>query len=356
MLDLDDARRRFGWALTDEDRARLPYYDALTRALADDETGLTLLAEVRVEQRNPMLILASLHLLALEGDPILAPLYDAVRDGDGGDPGAWAARVLAVARSEPDAVRAHLHRATQTNEPGRSAILQFAIPLAATGAREVNVVELGTSAGINLHFDRFPVAPVDGDDPLTLVCEDRGPVDRSTPLPRVAARVGVDLEPLDLNRRDDQLWLLACLWPEEPRRAARLRAIIERRPTWPAVTILAGDALARLDDALALTTPGVPTVVIDTWFAPYLEEDAQREMHRRLAGLCASGAVSWVSVELPVAVRWPEPAHRTEAPNTGATEVVVTRAHGEPEHVGWCHHHGRWLLVDGPLGGGQTAQ
>ena len=350
MPDLDDARRRYGWALTDEDRVRLPYYDALTRALAADETGLTLLAEVRAEQRNPMLVLAALHLLALEGDPALAPLYGAVRDGGGGDPAAWAGAVVGVARAEPDLVRSHLHRATQTNEPGRSAVLQAVVPRAAPGASAINLVELGASAGINLHFDQFPVAAVDGDDPLTLVCEDRGPVDRSAPLPGVAARVGVDLEPLDLSDRDDQLWLLACLWPEEPRRAARLRAIIERRPSWPPVTVLAGDALERLDDALALCDPRYPTVVVDTWFAPYLPDDAQDEMHRRLSALCASGAAGWVSVELPVALRWPAPADRTEPPNVGATEVVVARVGGAPEHVGWCHHHGRWLLVDGPTG------
>jgi hypothetical protein len=63
-LDLEDARRRYHFAFNDEDRARVPFYGALLRALERDGQALTLLAEVRVEQRNAMLILASLHLAA----------------------------------------------------------------------------------------------------------------------------------------------------------------------------------------------------------------------------------------------------------------------------------------------------
>jgi hypothetical protein len=346
-LDLADARRRYGWALTPEDQERLPFYAALMRAFADSDTALRLLAGVRVEQRNPMLVFAALHLLALEGHPVLGPLYDDVRHGREADLATRVATVIGVVDDEPDLVRAQLHRSTQTNEPGRSAVLRAVLPVAAAGATRVNLVDVGTSAGVNLFLDRFPVAAHDDANPLTLVCEDTGPVDREGALPEIVSRTGIDLHPLDLTNPDDQRWLEACVWPEERRRFERMDAIIRARASWPPVTILQGDALARLDDAVAHGQPGATTVVMNTWFAAYLPREAQARYYERVTGLCAGGDVAWISIELPVLMTWPAASSTTPPPQEGATQVVVTRPGEDPAHYGWCHHHGRWLVRDG---------
>ena len=218
-LDLEDARRRYHVSFTAEDHSRLPFYSALIVALENDVVAQELLAGVRVEQRNPMLVLASLHLAALRGHPLLAPIYSDARHGTLSDPAAAARDVVTVLNAEPALVRDELNRSTQTNEPGRSAVFQAVIALIAVrGYPSINVVDVGTSAGINLHFDQFPVREIDDDNPLTLVCRDETPVDRSLPLPDVVSRVGIDPSPLDLSVDDDRLWLEACLWPEEPRR------------------------------------------------------------------------------------------------------------------------------------------
>ncbi|MFI5036170.1 MAG: DUF2332 family protein [Acidimicrobiales bacterium] len=346
-LDLADARKRYGGALTPEDQARLPFYAGLVHAFQEDETALRLLAEVRAEQRNPMLVLAALHLLALEGHAVLGPLYEDVRHGRLTSTARMVDVVTAVLRTDADLVRAELHRSTQTNEPGRSAVLRAALPYAVPGVRRVNLVDVGTSAGVNLYLDQFPVAPVDDGNPLTLVCEDVGPIDRSRALPTIVSRTGVDLHPLDLAEPDDQRWLEACVWPEERRRFERMEAIIRARPTWPTVKIIAGDALERLDEALDFGEPRVTTVVMNTWFAAYLTREAQAAYFARLTERCAEGTVAWISIELPVAVNWPSPRGSTPAPQVGATQVMVTPPGGRPTHFGWCHHHGRWLIRDG---------
>jgi hypothetical protein len=355
-LDLDDARRRYGWALTAEDQDRLPFYAGLVHAFEDDHTALELLAEVRVEQRNPMLVLAALHLLALEGHPILGPLYTDVRHGTPRPVDALVATVIAVVHDEPELVRAQMHRSTQTNEAGRSAVLQPALRYVAAGSGRVNLVDIGTSAGVNLYLDCYGVAAEDSEDPLTLVCEDTGPVDRTGLLPFIVSRTGVDLNPLDLANPSDQRWLEACVWPEERRRFERMEAIVSARASWPAVTILAGDALDQLDGALARGEDGTLTVVMNTWFAAYLSRDAQVEYHARLVEACAKGSVAWISIELPVAVAWPSPPGSTDPPRVGATQVVVTRPGGAPEHYGWCHHHGRWLTHDARGHGATTTR
>lgn len=349
VLDLEDARRRYHFSFTREDHERLPFYSALMIALESDVLAQEMLASVRVEQRNPMLVLASLHLAALRGHPVLAPIYLNARHGVIGDPERAAREVIDVVNAEPEVVRSELHRSTQTNEPGRSAVFQSVIALIAQrGHSSINLVDVGTSAGINLHFDQFPVRETDDDNPLTLICRDEAPVDRSLPLPEVLSRVGVDPSPLDLSVDEDRLWLQACLWPEEPRRMDRLDAIIKRRPSWPTTTVLRGTAAQRLGDAIALGDPSRVTVVLNSYVAAYFSEEDQMAYFEDLRERCAEGNVAWISLESPYMVNWPTSSRSSEDAKTGATQVLVTLPGEAPRDWGWCHHHGLWTRLDVP--------
>ncbi|HET8990282.1 MAG TPA: DUF2332 domain-containing protein [Acidimicrobiales bacterium] len=340
--DLDDARRRYHFALAPEDLDRLPFYAALLARLEADEAALRLLASVRVEQRNPMLVLAALHRAALLGHPVLGPLYDAIHRGAPIDVGAAADAVVEVVRDEPEVVRTQLWRSTQTNEPGRSAVLQAVVRDLVSPHETLAVVDVGTSAGINLYFDQFPVRARDDGDPLTLVCEDEGEVDRATPLPSVGVRVGIDPYPLDLGDDEDRLWLKACLWPEERRRHERFDAIVARYRTWPVTTLLKGDALDRLDDALELAAGCELRVVMNTWSAIYFTEPERRAYYEALRELGASSNVAWVSIESTL-VAWPDLEEATDERRRGASQVVTSRPGEVPVRWGWCHPHGRWV-------------
>ena len=349
VLDVEDARRRYHFAFTREDHDRLPFYSALMNALEDDLVAQELLAGIRVEQRNPMLVLATLHLAALRGHAMLTPIYRDTRNGAVTDPKDAARRVLAVIHDEPALIRSELHRTTQTNEPGRNAVFQSVIALMARrGFTSINLVDVGTSAGINLHFDQFPVRETDDDDPLTLVCHDETPVDRSLRLPDVHSRVGIDPSPLNLSVDDDRLWLQACLCPEEPRRLARLDAIIAQRPSWPEIKMLQGTAAERLDDALVLGDPSSLTVVINSYVAAYFSEEEQLAYFEDMVDKCANANVAWISLESPFMVKWPTSSTSSESARKGATQVLVTLPGGTPTEWGWCHHHGLWLALDLP--------
>jgi hypothetical protein len=348
-LDLDDAKRRYHFAFTREDHERLPFYSALMTALEGDQTALALLASVRVEQRNPMLILAALHLAALNGHPLLGPIYLDARHGRLGDPVGAAQHVVATLNDEPELVANELHRSTQTNEPGRSAVFQAVIAHIATGRSDVvNIIDVGTSAGINLYFDQFPVQRVDDMNPLTLVCRDETPIDRSLSLPTVTSRVGIDPSPLDLDNEDHRRWLQACLWPEEPRRLARLDAIVKDRPTWPRTTILKGTAADRLSDALDAGHDDVLTIVMNSYVVGYFSEADQLAYFEEITKRCASSNVAWLSLESPFMVQWPTSSRSNELARKGATQVLVTLPGGEPSEWGWCHHHGHWLALNVP--------
>jgi hypothetical protein len=340
-LDLNDARKRYHFAFAPEDYGELPFYSALVATFENDDLALSLLASVRVEQRKPMLILAALQFVGLKGHPVLGPLYEHVRHGQLEDPTGAAARVVEVLHDTPDVVAKELWRSTQTNEPGRSAVLQAVISDLASEASSINVVEVGTSAGINLCFDQFPVRSRDDGNPLTLVCDDLTPIDRARPLPHVHQRVGIDPNPLDLTNDDDQLWLKACLWPEQRRRHERFDAVVAARPTWPRATVMTGTAKERLGDALSLCGDAL-TVVFNTWVAFYLSSDERLEYFSDLAGRCHDGNVAWISIESSLisipGVDVDEAAH-----HRAASQIVVTRSGSSSERWGWCHAHGRWL-------------
>jgi hypothetical protein len=294
-----------------------------------------------------MLILASLHLAALKGHPVLTPIYSRARGGQLHDPSGAATEVLCVVNDEPDTVRRELHRSTQTNEPGRSAVFQAVIALIAKrGHRVINIVDVGTSAGINLYFDRFPVRSHDNENPLTLVCRDDSPIDRSLPLPNVVSRVGVDPSPLDLSIQADRLWLQACYWPEEPRRMGRLDAILAARPSWPTTTVLQGTARERLGDALALGDPSALTIVVNSYALGYFSESDQIAFFDEMTRRCATANVAWISLESPFMVPWATSLTTSEEARMGATQILVTLPGGSPTQWGWCQHHGLWMTLD----------
>lgn len=343
MADLDDARRRYHHALSPEDLERLPFYRALLGELERDEVALGLLASVRVEQRNPMLVLAALHLAALRGHDELGPIYEAAREGVLEDPAGAAARVASVLARDPAIVGDELWRSTQTNEPGRSAVLQAVIGELAARDSSLSVIDVGASAGINLAFDRFPVCAHDDANPLTLVCEDRTPLERSFAWPAIRARVGIDPHPLDLASDDDRLWLKACLWAEERRRHERFDAIVAALPAWPPVTMLAGTANEALDDAFDRAEGASLVVVMNTWVAFYLSSEQRHAYFEAVTRRCADQRVAWVSMESP-AVEWPAVAPAvTSGRRRGASRIVVCEPGSSPREWGWCHPHGRWV-------------
>ncbi|MDE3221888.1 MAG: DUF2332 domain-containing protein [Acidobacteriota bacterium] len=339
-LDLDDARRRYEHALAPEDVARLPFYAALLRRLSQDATALELLASVRVQQRNPMLILAILQWLALGGHPVLGPLYDDVRRGALASVDEAVEVVVVVLREDVTLVSRELGRSTQTNEPGRSAVLRAVLADVARDHPRVNLVEVGCSAGINLHLDRFTVSERESSDPFVVTCHDvNGPLERA--LPSLGRRVGVDPHPLRLTNRDDQRWLKACLWPEEQNRHRRLDAIIDAWPTWEPLDVLRGTAKERLLEALEMTDDAF-TVVVNTWVLFYLSDDEREWYFETVHAAARRGGVASISIESPLVVV-PGVASAQRAHPSGASRIVVAREFALPEEWGWCHPHGRWL-------------
>lgn len=190
-------------------------------------------------------------------------------------------------------------RSLQTNEPLRCAAL---LPALGAIAGPIALLEVGASAGLCLHPDRYSyrydgrpdLDPEGGASPVVL----RAALTGAPPvrMPTVAWRAGIDLAPLNAADPTDRRFLQSLVWPGETGRAARIRAALEVAAADPA-PIVRGDAtdpgvLAALaarapsDATLVITTPGV---------LPHIDRAGRS---RLLTAIRRSGAV-WISLDPP---------------------------------------------------------
>lgn len=97
----------------------------------------------------------------------------------------------------------------------------------------MSLIEIGTSAGLQLLWDKYAYSYNisdktygDVNSPVRIASEIRG--DKTPPfldvIPPVASRLGIDLHLNDLRDPEDRLWLKALIWPEHDDR----RELFER--------------------------------------------------------------------------------------------------------------------------------
>ncbi len=272
LIRIAEGYRGFAQEVADES----PAYSRLAAAVADDVGVLRFVAELPEGKRNPPLLFAALRFLG--GVP-----------ADGAD---LRARVL----GDADRLRATvLARATQTNEPARCTAI---LPALALIDGPLALVEVGTSAGLCLYPDRYSYE-YDGREvgprmAVHLRCTTSGAVPVPARLPEVVARIGVDLNPLDVTEPGDLAWLRSLVWPGpvEADRLARLdaaAAVVAHDPP----TLLPGDLVDRLPDALALVPDGATPVVMHTALLPYVGSTRRAEFVEQVGSL----PVRWVAQE-----------------------------------------------------------
>jgi Uncharacterized protein conserved in bacteria (DUF2332) len=115
-------------------------------------------------------------------------------------------------------------------------------------------------------------------------------------IPEVVARIGIDLDPVDVTDPDDARWLRACLWPDQPERAARLEAEMALAATAPPL-LLQGDAVEVVSDAFARVPADALPVVTTTWALSHFPLESRLRFLYRLDEAAAGRAVAWVSAE-----------------------------------------------------------
>ncbi|HEX3790897.1 MAG TPA: DUF2332 domain-containing protein [Pseudonocardiaceae bacterium] len=325
-----------------------PLYERVALALSASAEALRAIETVPARKRHPTVILAALHDLVLAGRaPALAAAY-ASADGDA----AAGAAIDTLLRLTESVAAIAVRRQPRTDETGRCAVLYPAITEAAhrVGATAVGLIDVGCSAGLNLTVDRVGIAYSNGQSlgdassPVRFRCSVVG--DRPVPLramPEVVARIGVDLDPVDVTDAADARWLRACWWPDQPEAIARLDAELALAAAVPPL-LLCGDAVELLPDAIARVPAAALPVVITTWaLARFPLESRLRFLHR-LDEAAAGRAVAWVSAEgVGVAPAIPTLGDRRASGHSIIGLAVLDQSTLRTEAVGRCWSRGSLL-------------
>lgn len=298
-----------------EARGHSALYDALAMGVAGDAALLALLKDLPVSKQQPNLLFAAARVVC----------------GPATDFADFRQHVLAKA----PAVRAMIEaRRTQTNEPGRCAIL---LPVLVRLHQPLALIEVGASAGLCLIPDHYSYdyngARVGSASAPVFPCLTNEPTPIPTAMPRIVWRAGLDLEPVNLRDPERMAWLEALIWPDQPDRLARFQAAadVARRTS---TRVRRGDLLADLGGLIDEVPNGPTIVVFHSATLAYVRDPADRAAFTAM--LWDKSAV-WISNEAPFV--FPDIAAR--APRPGPPGAFLLAVNGEP--LAWTDPHGAWI-------------
>ena len=278
-----------------------------------------------------------LHALVLAGaDGALLAAYPPNEASD-----AALAEALAEAISRNDGfLHDYLNSAPQTNEVARSGML---LPGFLTIARETGlplaIREIGSSAGLNLVFDRFRYVygeAVWGDEnsPVVLSPEVRGgkPVLLEGDL-RIVSRAGSDISPVDIAGEAERNRLLSYVWADQALRFSRIEAAIGLAKE-AQVSVAKADAADFVRQELANRRDGEAFVLSHSIMWQYMPQSSKDAIHAALEE-AGKGATR----DAPIARLRMEPLG--DAPH--ATLSLTSWPGGDTRRLAKCDFHGRWI-------------
>ena len=277
-MTIEDIARRYRNFATFEAKGRSLQYETLANAIAESETVLTFLEALPAEKQQPNLLLAAARMI--QGAPVDIDELESL-----------------IKRQADDLQTVMRLRATQTNEPGRCAVL---LPLLAQIDGPVALIEGGASAGLCLYPDLYGY-----DYGGQLIGLQTGPIfpcnaSPNTPLPAklpdVVWRSGLDLNPLDITSDDDMTWLELLIWPGMEDRAERLRAAVKTARSDPP-KLIKGDLTTDLQGLINQAPAEATKVVFHTAVLGYIPNDDDRA---DFAAMMLAADAVWISNEHPL--------------------------------------------------------
>ena len=289
----------------------------------------------------PLRFFGGLHALVLAGaDAGLSSIYSGAVT-DRAEIVAILERVLAEHEA---ALMPWLDGPPQTNEPGRSGALVLGlIEVARRHGPKIELLEIGSSAGLNLLIDRYRFdlgGTIAGQDasPVTIRPDWKGPPPPAVPLEIVSIR-GCDVNPMDATDPEVAARLAAYVWPEAPERLTRVRAAIGMMRT-RGVDLVRADAADWIEARLAEPqAAGVMRVLMHSVVWQYLPdlvaERIRTAMKTAGANATPERPLGWVMME-PDRAFGHQNVRMRSWPGSGEWTTLAT-----------SHAHGTWIDSSG---------
>lgn len=289
----------------------------------------------------PLRLAGALHRAVLDGsDAKLAACYAA---------GEIAASDLDSALTRHAALLAqYLQSPPQTNDPQRSAVLLGGFLRLAQlwPGVPLQTCEIGASAGLNLSWDSYAYdfggwqhgEPQTA--PLLLRCRWAGAQPPAL-RPRVVARAGCDVAPLDARNSTDRQRLLSYIWAGQPERLARVTLALDHAAACDIeiVRSAAADFLAaRLQQRNAQKDKPSGFVLYHSIVWQYIARDEQQ---RITATMQQAGATA--TAQAPLAWLRFEPGQARDGADLTLTVWDGSSPQAREERLGAGDYHGRWM-------------
>lgn len=277
-----------------------------------------------------------LHALLLSGaDAELAKIYPPETADD-----------LAIASAIPNALarnEAHLlemlESAPQTNEIARAAmLLPGFLAIARESGLPLELAEIGSSAGLNLLFDRFHYRYGEKDwgvaSPVQLAPDVRGLVLPLSGELRVIDQAGCDIAPIRISDQAQRLRLRAYVWADQRLRLERLDAAISLAAQEQPALVKQG-AAEFLQQRLSARRPDAAFVLFHSIMWQYMPPATRARIVELLeaegAAADAGSPLYWLRME-PLAAGDPY-----------ATLSLTSWPGGTTRALARCDYHGRWI-------------
>ncbi len=325
-----------------------PIYARLCTAIADgltrdSRTGARILDWPGEPTRDalPLRFIGGLHALVQAGkDEPLAAIFR----GEVTDPEAIAAGLNGALVANDETLLPWLDGPPQTNEPGRSgALITGLLEIARRHGPKIELLEIGSSAGLNLLIDRYTF-DLDGlkvgppHSAVTITPAWTGERPPEVAIEFVSVR-GCDVAPLDATDPAVEARLSAYVWAETPLRAERLKRSIAMQRDH-AVDLVKADAADWIEARLAEPqAEGVARVLMHSVVWQYIAPAGQARIE---AAMTAAGAratadrpLGWVAYE----------ADRTV--NRHSLTVRSWPGDGAAKRYATAHPHGAWVEWEG---------
>ncbi len=321
-----------------------PIYAKLCAALADglsreSRTGACILDWPGEPTRDavPLRLIGGLHALVLAGaDSELTVVFA----GDVTDEDAIRDVLQRCLITHDDLLLPWLDGPPQTNDPGRSAALMTGLlEIARRHGPRVELLEIGSSAGLNLMIDRYRfdlggVRMGPSDASLAIEPEWHGEPPPDVPIDIMSVR-GCDIAPLDAADPAVEARLSAYIWPEMPERLPRLRAACAMVRSAP-VDLYRSDAADWIEGRLAEPqADGVTRVMMHSVVWQYLPDATAGCIRSSLAD-----AAGRATDRRPLARVAMEP---DRALGEMSVRLRSWPGHSEWRTVATTHSHGLWI-------------
>jgi len=274
-----------------------PLYYTLSHSIAQDRSILAIAEQCSLGQPEPNLFFASIHYLLLSEKVSVHPLSEFYPTCSSSQ-----TNLSEVYPHFRDFVRGHAEeiivllksRLVQTNEVRRCAYRFPAFLFAASHfeSRPLALIEIGTSAGLNLLWDKYRYSYGDNEiygnlsSDVSVTSSFRGEVPSilSAPLPNISHRIGLDQNIVDTSIADQAVWLRALVWPEHHKRRSLMDAALKKRNEMT-LDLRIGDGFAMLPGVAAKISEGSLLCVYHTHVANQISEEAREAFLRSIEEL-----------------------------------------------------------------------